>query len=150
MDFVRKLVVLFIVMRGLYALDSMQLTRLEFLISYKALAQDGIIIGEKYSISEPLVKKAHFSKIDYMCKINTPINDLITDDEVYAIKYILMHYQDDILLCLNKTGVNIRYDGINSNLVYLQDQTLLNLKAKRVVAYLDNRYLILEVLREAM
>ena len=122
--------------------------KLEFLISYKALSQNGIITGEKYNISEPLVKKAHFSKIDYVCKIDTPINNLITDNEAYAIKYILKHYQDDVLSCLNKTGIKVRYDGANNDFTYLQDSALLDLTAKRIVAYFDNRYLILEILKE--
>ncbi len=124
------------------------ITKLEFLISYKVISQNGIITGEKYDISEPLVKKAQNLALDYTCTIHTPINDVITDDEDYAIKYVLQHYQDEILECLKKSGMNIRYDGLARDFTPVQDQTLLSLAPKRILAYFDNRYLIIEVLKD--
>ena len=123
-------------------------TKLEFIISYKALSENGIITGEKYNISDPLVSKAQNIKVKYICSLDTPINDIITDDEVYAIKYILTHYQDKVLECLRKSGVQMRHDAQTQNLEYINDSTLLSIPAKRVLAYLENRYLIIEVLEE--
>lgn len=121
--------------------------KLEFLISYKAEVENGTITGEKYDISEPLIIKSPGLALDYTCSINTPINDLITDDEAYAIKYILANYQEEVLACLEKGGVRVRYDALTQELA-TQDKALLRLPPRRILAYFDNRALILEVLKE--
>ncbi|OBV29301.1 hypothetical protein BKN38_03225 [Helicobacter sp. CLO-3] len=121
--------------------------KLEFLISYKAEVENGTITGEKYDISEPLIIKSPGLALDYTCSINTPINDLITDDEAYVIKYILANYQEEVLACLEKGGVRVRYDALTQELA-TQDKALLRLAPRRILAYFDNRALILEVLKE--
>lgn len=123
-------------------------TKIEFIISYKALSQNGIITGERYSISDPINLKSNRLKVAYTCTLNTPINDIITDDELYAIKYILTHYQEEVLECLRRGRVGVRYDGRVQESIYLNDSTLLEIPPQRVLAYFDNRYLILEVLKE--
>ena len=123
-------------------------SKLELIISYKAQAHDGIITGERYSIADPITLKAHRLRVAYTCSINTPINDLITDDEVYAIKYILTHYQEEVLECLRKGRANIRYDGLTSHNTRVLDSTTFAFPPQRILAHLDNRYLIIEVLKE--
>ena len=130
-----------------YSLQEEPLEKVEFIISYKALSQNGVITGEKYSISSPLISKSTLP-IEYTCSIDTPINDLVSDDEIYAIKYILSHSQDEVLHCLRKGGANILSHARTADSTHISDDTILSVPAKRVLAYFDNRYLILEVLKE--
>lgn len=123
------------------------LQKREFIISYKALSQNGIITGEKYNISSPLISKSSLP-IEYTCSIDTPINDLITDDEDYAIEYVLHFYQDEILHCLRYGGASVLSYAKSANATHISDDTVLSVPAKRVLAYFDNRYLILEILKE--
>ncbi|MGX2970921.1 hypothetical protein [Helicobacter sp. T3_23-1059] len=123
------------------------LEKREFIISYKALSQNGIITGEKYNISTPIISKSSLP-IAYTCSIDTPINDLVTDDESYAIKYVLYFYKDLILDCLEKGGASVLSYTNSANLTHISDDTLLSVPARRVLAYFDNRYLILEILKE--
>lgn len=122
--------------------------KLEFIISYKAQTHDGIITGERYSIADPITLKAHKLKVAYTCSLNTPINDFITDDESYAIKYILTHYQEEVLECLRKGRARVRYDGIISHNTRVQDSTTFAFSPQRILAYLDNRYVVIDVLKE--
>lgn len=122
--------------------------KLELIISYKAQSQDGIITGERYSIADPITLKAHRLKVAYTCSLNTPINDLITDDEAYAIKYILTHYQEEVLECLRKGRASVRYDGLMSHNTRVQDSTTFAFPPQRILAYLDNRYVVIDVLKE--
>lgn len=130
-----------------YSLQEEPFEKVEFIISYKALSQNGVITGEKYSISSPLISKSTLP-IEYTCSIDTPINDLVSDDEIYAIKYILSHSQDEVLHCLRKGGANILSHARTADSTHISDDTILSVPAKRVLAYFDNRYLILEVLKE--
>lgn len=130
-----------------YSLQEEPLEKVEFIISYKALSQNGVITGEKYSISSPLISKSSLP-IEYTCSIDTPINDLVSDDEIYAIKYILSHSQDEVLRCLRKGGASILSHARTADSTHISDDTILSVPAKRVLAYFDNRYLILEVLKE--
>lgn len=130
-----------------YSLQEEPLEKVEFIISYKALSQNGVITGEKYSISSPLISKSSLP-IEYTCSIDTPINDLVSDDEIYAIKYILSHSQDEVLHCLRKGGASILSHARTADSTHISDDTILSVPAKRVLAYFDNRYLILEVLKE--
>lgn len=130
-----------------YSLQEEPLEKVEFIISYKALSQNGVITGEKYSISSPLISKSSLP-IEYTCSIDTPINDLVSDDEIYAIKYILSHSQDEVLHCLRKGGASILSHAHTADSTHISDDTILSVPAKRVLAYFDNRYLILEVLKE--
>ena len=122
--------------------------KLEFIISYKAQTHDGIITGERYSVADPITLKARTLKIAYTCSLNTPINDLITDDESYAIKYILTHYQEEVLECLRKGRASVRHDGLTSQNTRVLDSTTFAFPPQRILAHLDNRYLIIEVLKE--
>ena len=130
-----------------YSLQEEPLEKVEFIISYKALSQNGVITGEKYNISSPLISKSSLP-IEYTCSIDTPINDLVSDDEIYAIKYILSHSQDEVLHCLRKGGASILSHARTADSTHISDDTILSVPAKRVLAYFDNRYLILEVLKE--
>ncbi len=121
---------------------------LEFIISYTAQTHDGIITGERYSVADPITLKARTLKIAYTCSLNTPINDLITDDESYAIKYILTHYQEEVLECLRKGRASVRHDGLTSQNTRVLDSTTFAFPPQRILAHLDNRYLIIEVLKE--
>lgn len=143
-----KIICLCLFIASLNAESKQNLTKLEFLISYKAESKDGKINGEKYNISEPLVKKGHLLKIDYSCKIETPLNAYFDDDETYVIKYILQNYQDEVLDCFKNSSREIRYDSLSVNNEVVLDSILLELKAQRVLAYLDNRFLVLEILKE--
>ncbi|MDL0079464.1 hypothetical protein NYJ85_02140 [Helicobacter sp. CPD2-1] len=122
--------------------------KLEFIISYTAQTHDGIITGERYSVADPITLKARTLKIAYTCSLNTPINDLITDDESYAIKYILTHYQEEVLECLRKGRASVRHDGLTSQNTRVLDSTTFAFPPQRILAHLDNRYLIIEVLKE--
>lgn len=123
------------------------LEKREFIISYKALSQNGIITGEKYNISIPIISKSTLP-IAYTCSLDTPINDLVTDDESYAIKYVLYFYKDLVLDCLEKGGTSVLSYAQMANATPISDDTLLSVPARRILAYFDNRYLILEILKE--
>ncbi|MGX3045543.1 hypothetical protein [Helicobacter sp. T3_23-1056] len=123
------------------------LEKREFIISYKALSQNGIITGEKYNISIPIISKSTLP-IAYTCSLDTPINDLVTDDESYAIKYVLYFYKDLVLDCLEKGGTSVLSYASLANATPISDDTLLSVPARRILAYFDNRYLILEILKE--
>lgn len=123
------------------------LVKLEFIISYKAQSQDGIITGERYSVSDPITLKSQQLTTAYTCKLTTPINDLITDDEAYALKYVLSNYKDEVIECLRKGRANVRYDGSFSQHVRVQDSVLLHFPPQRILAYFENRYLVIDVLK---
>ncbi|PAF52044.1 hypothetical protein [Helicobacter sp. 13S00477-4] len=127
-----------------------KIKRQEFLISYKLYVKDGIVQGEKYNISRPIKSRIHSGDyiFDYSCMIDTYIGDLVGDDSSnYAVEIILRQKKDAVLDCLYKSGVQIRDDTISNNLS-LSAKTLLTLRAKKVQAYLDNGFLILEVWKE--
>ncbi|WP_299327344.1 hypothetical protein [uncultured Helicobacter sp.] len=123
------------------------LIKLEFIISYKAQSQDGIITGERYSVSDPITLKSQHLTTAYTCKLDTPINNLITDDEAYALKYILSNYKDEVIACLQKGRADVRYDGSFSQNVRVQDSALLHFPPQRILAYFENRYLVIDVLK---
>lgn len=130
------------------ALESSEPTlKLEFIISYKAQIRDSIITGERYSVSDPITLKSRNLTTAYTCTLDTPINNLLTDDEAYALKYILSNYKDEVIECLRKGRADVRYDGSFAQNVRVEDSTLLHFPPQRILAYFDNRYLVIEVLK---
>lgn len=125
-----------------------QITKKEFLISYKIYIKNGIAQGEKYNISEPIKKRVESNEyeFDYICKIDNSL-DYLDDDLDYALKAILNYQKEAVLECLYKGGIKVEDNSITHN-SQSSTKTLLTLPAKSVGAYLDRNFLILEVWKE--
>lgn len=126
-----------------------QITKKEFLISYKIYVKNGIAQGEKYNVSEPIKKRVESNEyeFDYTCKIDTHIVDYIDDDLDYVLRVILTYQKEAVLECLYKGGIKVEDNSMTHN-SQSSTKTLLTLPAKSVVAYLDRNFLILEVWKE--
>lgn len=113
-----------------------------FIISYAFLMKNEIPVGEKYNISIPITPKV--STTEYSCRIN--IKSPVSDDEEHYLKKLLQEHKNDVVNCLQKTGVSIRSDEIRKELA-TKTQTVFRIPPTRVHTWLDNGFLIIDVQR---
>ncbi len=119
----------------------------DFIISYQFLLKNEMPIGEKFSISEPMVNRQ--MSVSYECKIDSAINEDFDDDSVLGIllKLLLEYHKDEVLECLYKTGILLREDGISEK-NRSNNKILFSLPPTYVRTSLENGFLKILVLEK--
>ena len=129
-----------------YTLKEQLPYRKDFIISYQLLIQNEVPTGDKYDISEPLVKKN--LQMSYECEIDVGLEH---DDEIpevldILLKILLKQNKDRVLECLYKSGVKVRDDGVSQKNMS-QNKVLFTLPPTYIRAGIEDGYLKLWVLK---
>lgn len=116
-----------------------------FVISYKFSMKNEHPIGEKYSISVPMTQKS--TKISYSCEIDARADDFDDDtlSTIDALKLLLHARKDDVILCLQKAGAEVKSHEFRKNAMARTDVRFA-VGPSRVKARVENGFLMLDVL----
>ncbi len=118
--------------------------QVEALVSYKLELRDSIPVGERYRVSRAMQHKP--SEVAFVCQIDVGDYD-ITDDMAFFIIALLKREKEQVLECLYSHEVLLHDENLWRDSA-IRQYALLEIPAVRVRAYLHNRDLVLEVLRE--
>lgn len=117
----------------------------EFIISYKAITKNNVLIGEEFNISKALKNTSNYEVIGICDFIDISTRDLDSN-----LKNILKDNKDTILDCLNKNIYSKIINDIKFIKNAIQSKTTFKIPPQRIIIDTNDNKINMKIIRESI